>query len=321
MNYLFVSDIHGRDQKLEKELLEISSTNPPKIVFFLGDVVGTESLNKLQKLFYNSVVNPAKKILKKDPNATDSEILACPIGKSQTVSDGIQNIFDFHPDMIKKEKADYVRELVLYKHFGHFCSNLPKTVREDLQDEMEKNAKVWIDIMTSFTRKKTLVVMIEGNWEARTPLDFYPTKENEELKEIPITNRPFYFKTLLNSLNGEVLYVDEVYTINTEREIFVVWPFDCAIKPTKFPKLRNKVNKKIILVSHAQIDWKSIKGDTAMTFESQKIQSNMGKVFKDLNAHTAVHGHLHDRINSNGYLFEGKLIHYLSMRDLRYIEF
>ena len=68
-DYLFVSDIHGFNQNLAIELEEIAENFPPKIVFFMGDIVGTELLDNLQRLFYE-VFNKMKTL----SHASNNEI-------------------------------------------------------------------------------------------------------------------------------------------------------------------------------------------------------------------------------------------------------
>lgn len=323
-DYFFVSDIHGRNLKLEIELKKIAQDkeSKPKIIFFLGDIVGTEKLDKLQKLFYNGIVNHVRKLLIEKPDATDIEILSLPIGDNKIVADGGQEIQEFLFGKTNIDVANnikYIRELAQYVHFGHFVSNLPKEIKAVLQKDMEDNAKIWIDIMTQFTNQGTNVVIIEGNWDARTPLDFYPTTE---CKPLPIKERGFYLKDFLKSLNDKVRYFDQVGTIETENEIFVLWPFDSAVEATMVPEFdENQETKKIILVSHAQIDWSSVNGDKPMTNEGRKIQDNMPMTFDDVKADTAVHGHLHDSIGTDGYLFKQKFIHYLPKDTCRFIDF
>ena len=302
--YLFVSDIHGRDTKLEEDLTKIAlGDEVPKIVFFLGDILGTKSLDQLQKLFYNGVVNPTRKFLEKKPSATDIEILSHRISddNDKTIADGGQEIWSFlfgDSNISAKDNIEYILELIEYQHFGHFCSNLPEPIRNDLKRDLEENAAVWIQIMNMFVERGTTVVIVEGNWDARNPLDFLPIKN--AVKPTPIEDRDFCFKKFLKSKNSQILYFDQVGTIETENEIFVLWPFDSAVEATMVPEFEDEETRKIILVSHAQIDWKSINGDKPMTAEGRKIQDNMPMTFKDVKANTAVHGHLHTDIDSDG---------------------
>jgi len=317
-NYLFVGDIHGRDPKLEEELIKIAAgSDVPKILFFLSDIVGTEKLDKLQKLFYNGVVNHVRKLLIEKPDATDIEILSLPIGDNKIVADGGQEIQEFLFGKTNIDVANnikYIRELAQYVHFGHFVSNLPKEIKAVLQKDMEDNAKIWIDIMTQFTNQGTSVAVIEGNWDARTPLDFYPTTE---CKALPIKERSFYFKNYLRSSNDRINYFNQESSIETKNEVFIILPFDSVINldlPEKF-----KTNRKIILVSHAQIDWHAIKGDTPMTAEGKKIQENMKKIIEHINPDYAVHGHLHNQ--GLDYFFNDIDVKYLPLGTCRFIDF
>lgn len=322
-DYLFVADIHGWNDELTEKLSKIADGNElPKIVFFLGDIVGTKLLDQFQKLFYNQVYNPMKALLKNNPFPSNEEILSYQVSDGQSLCTGCVKLWEFlhelYPEYNSLNAAAFARKIVSYAHFGHFCSSLPPALRAIFRQDMEKNAKAIIDIMTKFTDKGVLVVVIEGNWDARTPLDFCPT---EDLRVIPVKNRSFYFKKLLSTFNPQVLYVNHVSTISTENEIFVLWPFDCAVTPTRVPEFSDEENRKIILVSHAQIDWKPIKGDTPMTKEGENIQENMSEVFRDLQADLAVHGHLHDQIDADGYIYKQKYIYYLPIHTCRFINF
>jgi len=165
------------------------------------------------------------------------------------------------------------------------------------------------------------VIIVEGNWDARTPLDFIADKT--KCQPIPTEDRSFYFKDLISSLNNKILYFDEVGTIKTENELFVLWPFDCAVVLTQIPELDDdEKTKKRILVSHAQIDWKSIKGKIPMTKEGEKIDENMKTVLKDLKAEIVVHAHLHDKNGIyTGYFYEKTFVEYLPKGTCRFIKF
>ena len=321
-DYLFVSDIHGRSPELEASLLEIVQNKNPKIVFFVGDVVGTDLLNKLQKLFYNGVYNHIKKLLQINPNPTDEEILYFFTENGKTLANGAIDLWNFLDNLYYSETdpplymVDYIRELAQHAHFGNFVSNLPKEIRDILRKDMEINAKAIIDLMTKFTDQGSLVVIIEGNWDTCTPLDFYPTTEH---KIIPIQKRQFFFKSFLKSRNSKVLYLDTVSTIETENEIFVIWPFNDAVIPIQIPKFKHDETRKIILVSHGHINWHAVKGDTPMTNENQNVQINMGTTVHDLKPNTVVHGHLH--VPGNDYSFENIPVKYLPLHTFRFIEF
>jgi len=320
-DFLFVSDIHGRNAKLEAELLLIAQNKQPKpkIVTFTGDIVGTDLLDQLQKLFYNGVYNNIKKLLAANPNPTDQEILLYSAGQERTLAEGIVDLWKFldgisffNADYF--HMADYAKKLAKYVHFGHFVSNLPPEIKAVLQKNMEVNAMNWANIMTKFTDQGVMVAVVQGNWDARHPLDFYPT---EECKPLPIEERSFYFKDFLKSLNEKILYFDETSIIETEEEILVMLPFDSCINLDLPEKI--EIDKKIILVSHAQVDWHAIKGDIPMTGEGEKIQENMKKIIEHLRPDYIIHGHLHDP--GEDYLFNQTQVKYLPLGTCRFIDF
>lgn len=232
--YLFVSDIHGYDEKLAEQLLAIATNEKtPKIVFFIGDIVGTTLLDGLQKKFYN-VFNQMKTL----QDASDEEIEKKVGAETNELNSYLHNISKEFYGISLVETA---KRIALYEHFGHFTSNLPGQIKRELQKDMEKNAKALINIMAKFIQNGSMVAVIEGNWDARTPLDFYPV---EKCQALPIEYRSFYFKNFLKSLNDKILYFDEVGTIETETEIFVLWPFDSTINIAQVPEFEDENTKK-----------------------------------------------------------------------------
>lgn len=322
--YLFVSDLHGYNQKLDDTLYEIGQRSRPEIVFFIGDIVGTDLLDQLQKLFYNGIFNPIKKLLGQNDKPSDSEILNFSATEGVTILDGCKNMCNFLASLDPKyhhptSYAKFAMTLSGYVHFGHFVGNLTPSIRKTLQKDMESNAEKDIRIMADFVEHGSMVVVVEGNWDARTPLDFYPNGE-----VIPPQRRIFRFKKFLLEKSPKVLYFDQSGIIETDTCIFVIWPFDSAVTSTQIPKIGdNEQNKKVVLVSHAQISWEAIKGDIPMTNEGKKIENNMPTVASDLKANAVVHGHLHDKIANNfsGYIFEGTFVHYLPKDTCRFIDF
>jgi Icc-related predicted phosphoesterase len=320
---LVVSDIHGKNEHLAKELLSLAeSEKQPNMVIFLGDIVGTESLDKLQQLFYNGIFNPAKKLQKENSNATNEEILSYQTENNQTILEGVNNLLTFlnniAPQIEPTDKSELVKAIASYTHFGHFCSNLPIEIRQYLQKDMEDNAKTWIDIMTKFTDKGTFVTVIEGNWDARTPLDFYSTKD--KCQPLPEEERQFSFKKLLNSLNSNVVYSDDTTVIETENKRFVLLPFDSAINASEIPQLNEDDERDVVLLSHTQIDWSAIKGDTPMTKEGEIIQSNVRQIINQVKPEKAAHGHLHQEPEKE-YKYNGIVVHYLPKGQSQLIKF
>ena len=320
-NYLFISDIHGYDQSLFEKLQTIAkSESVPQIVFFLGDIVGTESLDKLQKAYYNGVVNHVKKLLKENPNATEEDILNQPINDTQTVADGVQELWNLIYEPIELSplfKVEYIIELIDYLHFGHFISNLPESIKLTLRQDLEKNAKYWIDLSQEFIDRGSQVVIIEGNWDARTPLDFHPDKD--ECRSLPTNLRDFYFKDFLKSLNSGIIFYDQIGKIETADKLFVLLPYDEIINYDPDYFIKTETNKDVVLVSHAQACWQPIKGSIPLSYEGQKIEANIKNVISNYKPAFIVHGHLHD--TGTDYLYKNIPVFYLPLRTFRFIDF
>lgn len=313
MEILVVSDLHG---KTPGELESISKTFPGPVVF-LGDIVGTSHLEELQRLFYNGVYNPIKKLLQDNPNPGFKETSLFPIGYGRVLYDGYLNLVEYL-NKLNEFRAEpftrFVHNITRYVHFGHFVSNLPLAIRQVLQKDMEDNAQQTINLMTNFTDRGQDVFVIEGNWDARTPLDFFSIAE---CKAIPVNQRSFYFKSFLLKKNPKVHYFDKVGTAKFKDNVFVFWPFDCATTHTPVPEIYHEdVKGKVVLFSHGQADWQSIKGNTPMTAEGAKVQEVMTQVISDLKPDLIVHGHLHD--DKPDYLYDGIIpVIYCPLRSVR----
>jgi Icc-related predicted phosphoesterase len=323
---LFVSDIHGRQDKLEQELIAIAeSANPPETVVFLGDIVGTKPLEQLQKLFYNGVYNHIKKLLAEKPNVTDQEILNFSTDeKGNSLGTGIQNIWNFlynlYPEMEPINMAHCIREIANFENYGHYVSNLALPLRQILQTELFNNAESIYKIMKKLTDNGSFVIIIEGNWDARTPLDF---AIGPKCVAIPPQNRDFYYKKFIaEKHNRDILYLDYQHILTLDDIQMVFMPFDVVMNYDGTPIWKDP-GKETVLVSHTQINWQAIKGDTAMTGESKKIEENTQKILKKLNPKYAVHGHLHNSIgNIDGYsLTNGMFVYYLPIGTCHFIDF
>lgn len=323
--YLFVSDIHGYNDNLFNTLDIIAENYTPEIVFFLGDIVGTDLLAQLQRLFYNDIVNPMKELLRTKHQPTEEEILTFSVKNGKKITDGCHALYQFLRTLDPEYNyphsyADLVKELSSYTHFGHFVSNLPKNIRTALRGDMVENATIVYGLMKKFTKKGSLVALVEGNWDARTPLDF---EVGPACVATPFGKREFSFKRFIRSKkNKNILYFDQVGTIQTNDQVFVIWPFDNATTPTQIPKPEVGETRDTILVSHAQLNWAAIKRNTAMTSESQKVKENMELVIQNLQPTAAVHGHLHDDINNfDGYIYHGIPVFYLPLCAIQFIDF
>lgn len=314
LEILVVSDLHGK----VPEGLEVLSQSFNGPVIFLGDIVGTDLLGKLQKIFYDGFFNPLKKLLA-NTNPGETSILSYPAENNQTIGEAYCCLTDFLRQIGPFEvesPSDYVWSLRHYVHFGHFVSNLPEGIRQGLQKDMEDNALKIINLMSNFTNRGQEVFMVEGNWDARTPLDFYST---EECLPLPVGERSFYFKDFLKKQNPKVHYFSDIGQIKYHQHHFVFWPFDSAVinttVPDSFKVKPDQDDGKLILFSHGQADWFAVKGNSPMTGEGSRIQETMATVIKDLKPNVIVHGHLHQE--SPDYFYQDIPVYYFPLLAIR----
>lgn len=309
-NYLFVSDLHGFDPNLVEQLKQIAKKHPPKIVFFLGDIVGTKLLDGLQKRFYD-VLNRIK--------------------ASTNASIEINELFNYLHH-ISHDFTDQITQMVKnvdrYQHFGHFVFDLPLEIRQILRKDLVSNTNRMAEAMRKFTRQGSLVVIIEGDRDAHTPLDFQADQKSFPLSSHKIS---FYFKKFIESMrNQRIIFVNKHESIETEDFIFQTISFNGTLNylPGTFSK--TKSNKKTILVSHVQASWEAIKKDTLITSEEEQLSQKTWSVISDLKPNFMVHGHLHDKLlneqgqECSGYLndkFNNLKIYYLPFKSHRFINF
>ena len=105
--------------------------------------------------------------------------------------------------------------------------------------------------------------MIEGNWDARTPIDFIPGVTTAE--PLPLEQRLFRAKEFFEK-NG-VLFYNTLTTLDTETTLQILMPFDAITsfdntKPETIEEIKTAVewarkdNKSVVIVSHGQPNWR-----------------------------------------------------------------
>ena len=294
----------------------------PGTVFFTGDIVGTDLLERLHMLFYGGVYNPMKKLLKDNPYPTNDEILNFKI-IGGTISTGVDNIVNFLKKLDLefriKDKAKFAKKIVRYDHFGHFCSNLPQKIRDKLKMDMSKNAEAVYQLMDDYTQKGWKVIIVEGNWDARTPLDW---EFRQKCVATRLENRPFIFKHFIElRKNPNIYYFDTATTIETEDYIFSIWPFDAVIDVQQQLPTITKDKRKRIMISHTQINKDLIKGETPITKETKKINRNMQVVIDLIKPDIIVHGHMDEDSQVNQYLYQNIPVFHIPLRTATFIDF
>ena len=319
--YLFISDLHGRYSPLEYNLsLILKNQKAPEIIFFLGDIIGIESLDYIKRLFYDQIINPTKTLLSTSNNdISDIEILKNHINNEKNVADVSQELWSYlyssNETLSVIDIIVFIKGLLTYDDFGDFIRNIRYDARYRLQKIIEKNIDIWVSLMKKFIEKDSQIVVVEGNWDACSPLDHYASASSSFL---PVEKRSFSLKNYLQAKDKNVLYLQKGGTIETEKEIFLIWPFSSAINDDIPPEI-NRKDKKLILVSHAHVDWGSIKGTLPINEEDQILQTNMQKLAKVIRPDYIVHGHLHDQ--AKNYFFDNIKTYYLPFRHFSFIDF
>lgn len=319
--FLFISDLHGANPKVKTDVTLQENPNI-KWIFSTGDIIGTDTLTKLHPLFYN-VYNLAKTALNSKPDTTDVELF-----NYNTTSKELARLINFLGEIGNTElqlSGEQIRELANYAHFGHFASCLNVDTRNILRQGLENNASILMNYLSGLAKQYGInIYLVEGNWDARTPIDFYPVKN--QCIPIPKEKRKFYLGNFIrqNEVWSCITYIDKPKVVydHDHHIAFVLWPFDSSTTPQMVPEIKYD-DYKVVLVSHSHILWHPVKGNTPRNSENSNIEENMTMVLQDLHADTAVHGHLHTQLPNgySGYIVNGKLVHYLPLGEVRAIAF
>ncbi len=322
---MYVSDLHG-DPLLEVlPNLKRFAQEAPSHVFFLGDVVGTTDLNALQALFYNHVVNPAKvAFVKQTP---DTQLLEAVVERPAheeftrfTLRDGFKRLRKFElnlagmpPREIEEalssltddEIISEVKRYAKYVHYGHYASNLPEAARERLAQGLEDNAKQLLETIGEFEKQGSEVHLIEGNWDARTPIDF-EANENAVIPLLP-EHRPFYAARFFKD-NG-VNFKTDISYVDTETSFHVLLPFDQIIQLSRVSggealgiididriEEAKRSGKTVVVLAHGEPNWRihNLKDPKEPAQEHQQVVEGLSTALSLIAPDEIVHGHIHD---------------------------
>lgn len=319
----YVSDIHGGDQDLFYRLAEMAK-DPPEVAIFEGDIIGTKSFEDLQRFFYNYLNNHSRnEILKQNPDATDEDILS--YGGTKPPEEGFnlrigflklreyelglagntsEEIASQLGQLTNHDIAEEIRRYAKYVHYGHYASNLPTEAKQALADGLEENARKVLEPIKVMQAKGTKVAMIEGNWDARAPIDFVPQIPTAE--PLPVEQRLFRAKEFFER-NG-VLFYNTLTTLDTETTLQILMPFDAitsfgSMQPEKIDEIKTAIEwarrdkKSVVIVSHGQPNWRihnlTVENPTP-TGEHAQVVGGLTKAVAEFRPDEVVYGHLHD---------------------------
>lgn len=277
----YVSDIHVPDDDLLKRLSEIAD-NPPSYLIFQGDMTGAKKLENFQTLFYNYLNSHSRnELLKQNPQATDAEILAYsgtnPPEKEFNLKKGFIKLKSFELKLEEKsdkeiesllsslsdhEIAEEIRKDAKYIHFGHYLANLPKAAKANLASNLQENAQKLVDSLSLLASKGIKIFVLEGNWDARGPLDFKPG----EPTAVPVPPEQKFFNVSKRYQESGINFLTKAETLETKTTLHVLLPFYSLTSFNGLPKeekdkIRQTVkearqkNKTIIVVAHGEPNW------------------------------------------------------------------
>ena len=318
----YVGCIHGGDEQFIKMLWDMTKI-PMAHLIFLGDFIGTKSFEELQRLFYNYVNNHSKnELLKDNPNATDEQILKYigtkPPEPGLTLKEGFLRLRAYELSLegfpekeIKKklnslkdtEIADEIRRYADFVHYGHYASNLPQKAKQTLASGLKDNAEKILEPVKTMMEKGTKVVMLEGNWDARAPIDFVPGEKTA----VPLSKKDRLFLVADYMAEKGISFLSELTTLETKTTFQILAPFDAIINVpktdlTSFKKKVEKArqaNKQIVLAGHGEPNWKIHNltvVDPVPKGEHAQLIEGYTTLITQLSPDQIVYDHMHDRI-------------------------
>ncbi len=316
----YAGDVHGDSEGELLAKLEMMLDTPPEYLIFNGDIVGNEQFTVLQRPFYNDLNNHSKPLLNEQPEITDDALLSKVVdttpqgditlkdgfiklrhaeltigGMSETEAD--QTVGALTPETIAAE----IRRYAEYVHYGHYASNLPETIQSKLLEGLKENAQRYADIMNKFVEKGTAVHVLQGNWDARIPLDFVRGVPDAVPLEESLFDIGKYFD------NTEIKFYDDIGYVDTKTSLQVILPFDSI---TDFPQrdeaaraeIKQRVeaaratHKTVVLVAHGEPDFRvhnlsnpklEAKG------EHRLLLDGFQEILPIVEPDEIVHGHMH----------------------------
>lgn len=169
---------------------------------------------------------------------------------------------------------------------------------------LESNAQKLVDTLTPIMKKETKVFMLEGNWDARSPIDF----KSGETTAVPLPPEQRLFNVGKFFEEKGINFLSKAGTLETKTSLHVLFPFDSLIGFSNLPKeekdkIRQAVeqarqeNKTIIVVAHGEPNWqihnlkvKDAKPSGEHAQIIQGLEEALGIILPD----EIIYGHMHD---------------------------
>jgi predicted phosphodiesterase len=308
-----VSDIHGLDDPEFQKLRDTLLTQRFDRIFFLGDIGGSPKLAKLQKLFYESFYNKYKQLAKE--GAADEEILSSlRLGYTDLIRyERSLASFEKKPEEELNEEISQISDEEMlkgmkrrgsYGHYGHYVSDQSEEMIAYLSADVEHYYERFASLVAEIRLNTgTKVYLMEGNWDARLPMDF--EKGTQKPEPLPPDQRRFQARRFFK--DHGIPYFTNIGFIENEESLVVMVPFDTVVKsvgeedslvtPQKLEQYKERVesarksDKTVIMMAHAVPAWE--KHGKLATGEGEVTQRNLQALMTELTPDELVYGHEH----------------------------
>ena len=319
--YGYVGDLHGLDDETFAKLRKTLLTEGFDHIFFIGDIGGSASLARLQRLFYqgsdspkdNKLWNRYQQLKKAD---VDEKTILHELKEGYLNLHAYELVLENHGRLSDQEAREQAERLadeeilqkilwaVKHKHYGHYVSDLSDqiitTLASDVESYYERFARMVAEIRLT---TKAKVHVIRGNWDPRLPFDFEKGTEDP----VPLVEQRRRFQDRKYFQEKGIEYYATVGFVETTDALHVLVPFDAVAKwigeegslitPERLETYRRQVeearlvNRTVIMVAHAVPAYRMHRKPS--TIEGQVTEGNLRRLIGKLQPDEIVYGHEH----------------------------
>lgn len=199
------------------------------------------------------------------------------------------------------------KELLSFEYFGDWAATLPIEKRKELLSSVKPAVARIYEIISRMQKSGITIYLLEGNWD---------NPEISGLNAIAGKDIPSFFKTKEFFKSCGFPFIDRLHTLETDSSFHIFLPYHTLlhfddVSGDHLKQIRGKINeirkeKKIILVGHAEANWKMHHLDEnhpVPTGERKEIIGNFVKAIRLLLPDEVIYPHQHARIrDENGNL-------------------
>lgn len=317
--FAYVGCVHGADDRLSEQLVQLAETQPPDHLIFMGDLTGSLEMEELKRRFYNLVQNSSKPLLARNPDLADEQLLNYsenpPPQEAATLRDGYKALYSYQlylegtsPDAIKEnlaalpdtQIANAIRYISSLPYYGDFVAALSAQVRMGVLRSLESSARQILRTLDSFRERGTGITMVGGNWDLKYS-GVYPIAG----KDIPI------FKTMDFFEKHGISCVEQLDVLETESAFHILIAYDALLDFESIPEAHlNEIEqrliqaraqgKAIIMIGHGEPNWKMhtlhIPNPPPNPRDRDITLRNFGRLISRFKPDQVAYPHQHNRI-------------------------